>query len=180
MWKWVTESKTKPSLSFCFFFFLSFLFKDCLCLHDLQGNWKCTRWSSKAQNLHKYVCFIFASSELFLGKKISRQKKERIWWVKNLLLCFTSDNILAYICTRLSWCHWMDSTRQMRSSHTLPQHTAKVPTRRDFLLGFQLWFFKNQEVYFKRPFLWIKLFQKFYEHVWNIYIEKSSRFNFWD
>lgn len=160
MWKWVTESKTKTSLSFCFFFSLSFLFKDCLCLHDLQGNWKCTRWSSKAQNLHKYVCFICASSELFWEKKKGRQKKERIWWVKNSLLCFTSDNILAYICTSLSWYLWMDNTRQMRSSHALPQYTTKAPTRRDFLLGFQHQYFKKQEAYFKRPFLWTKLFQK--------------------
>lgn len=182
MWKWVTESKTKPSLSFCFFFSLSFLFKDCLCLHDLQGNWKCTRWSNKAQNLHKYVCFICASSELFLGgkKKKAGRKRKGSDGLKIHYHALHQNNILAYICTSLSWCHWMDNTRQIRSSHALPQHTPKAPTRRGFFLGFQHWYFEKQEAYFRRSSLWTKLFHKFYEHVWNTYIKKSCRFNFWD
>lgn len=128
------------------------------------------------------MCALFVPPlNFFWGeKKKSRQKKERIWWVKNSLSCFTSNNILAYICTSLSWCHWMDNTRQIRSSHALPQHTPKAPTRRGFFLGFQHWYFEKQEAYFRRPSLWTKLFHKFYEHVWNTYIKKSCRFNFWD
>lgn len=179
MWKWVTESTTKPSLSFCFFFSLSFLFKDCLCLHDLQGNWKCTRWSSKAQNLHKYVCFIFASSELFWEKKKKgRQKKERIWWVKNSLLCFTSDNILAYICTSLSWCHWRPT--QGKWDPAMHSTQQKHPQEEIFFWAFNIDTLKNRRHILKDHFYGQNFSRSFMSMYGTRALKKSFRFNFGD